>query len=223
MLIGRSQAALSGLTKPDAPRPTSVASIDDSAALERALDGCSVLVNCAPTRAAGERLVRAALDAGIHYVDAAGQQRHIRNIFEKYDDEATQCDVAIVPALGFDYAIGDCLAHLAAQSRQPASAVVIAYAIEGSEVTENSARAAATTEGPEVVYRDGGWRGVPFEFDRAWFEFPDPIGRSGASNTGPRDPRHDRGRSGTNALPHSGEPANRHSSAARRSPLHGRR
>jgi short subunit dehydrogenase-like uncharacterized protein len=104
MLIGRSQAALSGLTKPDAPRPTSVASIDDPAALERALDGCSVLVNCAPAEASGERLVRAALDAGIHYVDAAGAQQHIRSIFEKYDDEATQCDVAVIPALGFDYA-----------------------------------------------------------------------------------------------------------------------
>ena len=184
MLIGRSQAALSGLTKPDAPRPTSVASIDDPAALERALDGCSVLVNCAPAEASGERLVRAALDAGIHYVDAAVAQQHIRSIFEKYDDEATQCDVAVIPALGFDYAIGDCLAHVAAQSRQPASTVVIAYAIEGAEVTGNSARAAATTAGPEVVYRDGRWRRVPLEFDRAWFEFPDPVGRRQMSRYG---------------------------------------
>jgi short subunit dehydrogenase-like uncharacterized protein len=184
MLIGRSEAALSGLTKPDAPRPTSVASIDDPAALERALDGCSVLVNCAPAEASGERLVRAALDAGIHYVDAAGAQQHIRSIFEKYDDEATQCDVAVIPALGVDYAIGDCLAHLAAQSRQPASTVVIAYAIEGAEVIGNSARASATTVGPEVVYRDGRWRRVPLEFDRAWFEFPDPVGRQQMSRYG---------------------------------------
>ena len=58
----------------------------DAAALERALDGCQVLVNCAPAEAVGQRLVRAALDAGIHYVDAAGEQHHIRSIFERYDE-----------------------------------------------------------------------------------------------------------------------------------------
>jgi short subunit dehydrogenase-like uncharacterized protein len=183
-LIGRSQAALSHLCT-SVPRQTAVASIDDAAALERALEGCSVLVNCEPAETGGERLVRAALDAGIHYVDAAGEQYHIRSVFEKYDEEATQCDVAVVPALGFDYAIGDCLAHLAAQSHQPASEVVIAYAIEGSEVSGNSGHAAATTAaGREVVYREGRWRAVPFELDRAWFDFPDPVGRRQMSRYG---------------------------------------
>jgi short subunit dehydrogenase-like uncharacterized protein len=184
-LIGRSETSLSGLSTSGLRRQTAVASIDDAAALERALEGCQVLVNCAPAKAVGERLVRAALDAGIHYVDAAGEQHHIRNIFENYDEEATQCDVAIVPALGFDYAIGDCLAHLAAQSHQPASDVVIAYAIDGSDVSGNSVEAVATpTPGREVVYRDGRWRAVPFELDRAWFEFPNPIGRRRMSRYG---------------------------------------
>jgi short subunit dehydrogenase-like uncharacterized protein len=175
-LIARSQADLSRLT-------TSVASIDDPAALERALEGCHVLVNCAPADICGERLVRAALDAGIHYVDAAGDQRHIRRIFEKYDEEARQCDVAVVPALGFDYAIGDCLAHLAAQAHQPARTVVIAYAIESADVSGNGTGAAAPA-GREVVFRDGRWRVVPFEFDRAWFEFPEPAGRRQMSRYG---------------------------------------
>jgi short subunit dehydrogenase-like uncharacterized protein len=178
ILIGRSRRALATLTSSGTPRPTAVASMNDAAALERALDGCSVLVNCAPAAASGERLVRAALDAGIHYVDGAGGQDRIRSIFEKYDEEATQCDVAVVPALGFGNAIGDCLAHLAAQSRQPAASVVIAYAI-GSE-----ASAATTTAGREFVYRDGHWRSVPLEFDRAWFDFPAPIGRQRMSRYG---------------------------------------
>jgi short subunit dehydrogenase-like uncharacterized protein len=182
-LIGRSQGGLADLVPPGTSRPTAIASIDDAAALERALEGCSVLVNCTPAAASGERLVRAALDAGIHYVDAAREQRHIRNVFEKYDEEATQCDVAVVPALGFEYAIGDCLTHLAAQSHQPARTVVIAYAIEGSAVSGTRVRAVTTT-GPDVVYRDGRWRSVPFEFDRAWFEFPDPLGRRQMSRYG---------------------------------------
>ena len=174
-LIGRSPAALSRLPTSAGPHRTWVAPIDDPAALERALEGCSVLVNCAPAGICGERLVRAALDSGIHYVDAAVEQSHIRRLFEKYDEEARQCDVAIVPGLGFDYAIGDCLAHLAAQSHQPASSVAIAYTIEGTST--NGTNAAAAANGREVVYRDGRWRTVPLELDRAWFEFPDPIGR----------------------------------------------
>jgi short subunit dehydrogenase-like uncharacterized protein len=184
-VIGRDEASLSRLSPSAVPRHTAVASIDDAVALERALDGCQVLVNCAPAEAGGERLVRAALDAGIHYVDAAGEQHHIRNIFAKYDEEATQCDVAVVPALGLDYAIGDCLAHLAAQSHQPASEVVIAYAIEGSEVSGKSeGSVATTTDGKEVVYRNGRWRTVPFELDRAWFDFPNPVGRRQMSRYG---------------------------------------
>jgi short subunit dehydrogenase-like uncharacterized protein len=139
--------------------------------------------------------VRAALDAGIHYLDAAGDQQHIRRVFEQYDAEATQCDVAVVPALGFDYAIGDCLAHLAAQAHEPATTIVIAYAIEGSPDTGSGLRTSATTTaGPEVVYRDGQWRTVPLEIDRAWFEFPQPVGRRQMSRYGSGEvitvPRH---------------------------------
>src|SRR5262245_45207337 len=195
VLIGRNQSALSHLSSPGLPRPTAVAAIDDPAALERALDGCHVLVNCAPADAGGERLVRAALDEGIHYVDAAGEQHHIRRIFEQYDDEARQCDVAIVPALGFDYAVGDCLAHLAAQSHQPASEVVVAYAVENADVSGNNMRPPPTdTAGREVVYREGRWRTVPFEVDRAWFDFPEPVGRRQMSRYGSGEvitvPRH---------------------------------
>jgi len=184
MLIGASQTALAGVSPSATARPTAVAAINDSAALERALDGCSVLVNCAPARESGERLVRAALDAGIHYVDAAGGQEHIRTLFEKYDEEATQCDVAVVPALGFGNAIGDCLAHLAAQSRQPATSVVIAYAINAEASGMRRWTAATTTAGREFVYRDGSWRSVPLEIDRAWFDFPAPIGRQQMSRYG---------------------------------------
>lgn len=175
VLIGRSQAALARLTKSGTTRQTLVAAIDDAPALERALDGCHVLVNCAPAEMCGDRLVRAALDAGIHYVDAAGDQHHIRNLFDNYDEEATQCDVAVVPALGFGVAIGDCLAQLAAQAHQPADEVVIGYAIEGVEASGSHPQAGATT-GREVVYRGGEWRPVPFEFDRGWFPFPDQVG-----------------------------------------------
>ena len=105
-------------------------------------------------------------------------------MFEKYDDEATQCDVAVVPC-----------ARLRLRDRRlpgaPRGPVSSARQHRGDRVRDRGVRGereqragAATTAGPEVVYRDGRWRRVPFEFDRAWFEFPDPVGRRQMSRYG---------------------------------------
>src|SRR5687767_6836888 len=68
---------------------------------EKLLTGCAVVINCAPAVATGEPLIRAALDAGVHYVDAAGEQPFIRTVFERYGEDAAGRGVALVPALGF--------------------------------------------------------------------------------------------------------------------------
>jgi short subunit dehydrogenase-like uncharacterized protein len=176
-----------------------VAPIEDAAALGRALEGCAAVVNCAPAAACGDRLLYAALDTHAHYVDAAGEQHHIQRLFDAFGDEAGRRGIAIVPACGFDYAIGDCLAKLAARDCEPAAEIVIAYCIEGSDVSGNSAQNAANAPvAPEVVYRAGRWRPVPFELDRGAFDFPAPFGRRQMSRYGSGEvitvPRHTRTR-----------------------------
>jgi len=200
VLVGRNREAIERLA---ASRPSTrfgVAPVDDAAALGRAFDGCPVVINCAPAEACGEPIVRATLAARSHYVDAAGEQAHIRRLFDTFSDEAVRRGVAILPAVGFDYAIGDCLARLAASSHEPAEEVTVAYSIEGSEVSGNSAQAAATTTpGQEVVYRGQRWTRVPFELDRASFDFPAPVGRRQMSRYGSGEvitvPRHTKTRS----------------------------
>ena len=62
-----------------------VASVDDHASLRALLDGADVLINCAgPFTFAGEPVVRAAVDAGVHYVDSTGEQPFIRMVFDRY-------------------------------------------------------------------------------------------------------------------------------------------
>lgn len=175
-----------------------VAATDDAAALRVWLGGCRVLVNCAGALSeVGERLIAAALDAGVHYIDAAGEQRHIRRVFEQHGLDAEPRGVALVPAFGFDYAIGDCLAHLTARDLQPAEEILLAYAIEGPDVQGNSLQFAAERPGGgEVLFEQGRWRPARPEIYRRSIDFPAPFGRQAMARYGSGEiitvPRHTR-------------------------------
>jgi short subunit dehydrogenase-like uncharacterized protein len=173
---------------------------DDQPSLRALLDGCEVVINCAPASLTGESLIRGALDAGTHYLDAAGEQAFIRAVFERNGEEAERRGVVIAPALGFDYALGDCLARLTADGNEPLRELVIAYALSGTGVSRDSLDAAGRGEpGEEVVYEDGSWRPAPQGVRRISFRFPPPIELqpmqrygSGEAITVPRHTRTDR-------------------------------
>jgi short subunit dehydrogenase-like uncharacterized protein len=174
------------------------ARLEDPGSLKALLDGCEVVVNCAGSLA-GERLVGAAIETGAHYVDPAGEQPFIRKLFECYGEAATRRGVALVPALGFDCAPGDCIARLAAQGHEPLRELVIAYALSGAGTSRHAVLAPGAEPGAEVIYRDGGWAPAPSAVQRASFRFPPPLGRqpmqryaSGEVITVPRHTRTER-------------------------------
>jgi short subunit dehydrogenase-like uncharacterized protein len=176
--LAREAGPSSGTARRGRPPVARTARVEDAAELKAALQGCAVVVNCGPASICGDAIIQAALAAGAHYLDASGEQDFVRHVFDRYDAEAKRVDLVIVPAMGFDYAIGDCLARIAARPREPLDEVVIAYSVEGSDVAANSVRfAVSTPRGHEVVYRNREWRRVPFEIDYAAFDFPAPIGR----------------------------------------------
>jgi short subunit dehydrogenase-like uncharacterized protein len=196
VLSGRDAHKLERAAQHFAPE-TSVrpARADDPPALRALLRGQRVLVNCAPTGVCGEPLVNAALEAGVHYVDASGDQSFIRKLFEHYDVAARQRGVALVPGAGFDYAPGDCLARVVADRLDPVDELVVAYALDGAGVSNNSARGAAQSDHVgEVVYQKGMWRPPSFGVWRASFPFPAPVGRRPVTRYGSGEvvmvPRH---------------------------------
>jgi short subunit dehydrogenase-like uncharacterized protein len=170
-------AALAGSYGPDAEWVK--APIGEQAALEEWLSGCAVVVNPAGTLAGiGETLIVRAMAAGAHYVDAAGEQPFIRRVFEVHAPEAGRAGVALVPAMGLDYAPGDALAAVVARGRQPAREVLVAYAISGADVGANSMRFAAQAPlGHEVFYESGQWLRARSGIYRRYVEFPPPFGR----------------------------------------------
>jgi short subunit dehydrogenase-like uncharacterized protein len=85
--------------------PTKAVSLDDDGALRDLLEDAAVVINCAgPFTLAGDALVRAAIATGTHYVDSTGEQSFIQMVFERHGGAAERAGVALLPALGFDYA-----------------------------------------------------------------------------------------------------------------------
>jgi hypothetical protein len=97
----------------DAPAdvPQRVAALDDAAALDRALAGCAVLINCAgPFLDTARPLVEAALRAGCHYIDVTAEQPSARAVLEDFDAPARAAGVVVMPAAGFYGGLADLLA-----------------------------------------------------------------------------------------------------------------
>jgi short subunit dehydrogenase-like uncharacterized protein len=163
--------------------PTRAVPLDDDRALRDLLDGASAVINCAgPFTLAGDALARAAIATRTHYVDSTGEQSFIRMIFDRHGRAAERAGVALVPALGFDYAFGDCIARLAASDLEPLDELTVAYAVEGLGMTRGTLRSGLEMmKGGDVVYEDEQWKPAPRGVFKASFDFPEPIGRQAVS------------------------------------------
>src|SRR5204862_5875390 len=117
------------------------AALDDRDALRHAFGDCAAVINCAgPFTRLGEPVVRAAVETGTHYVDTTGEQPFMQRVFERHEDAAHAAEVAVVPAVGFDYLPGDLISRLAARDVEPATEVVVAYWVTGLAATRCTLR-----------------------------------------------------------------------------------
>ena len=158
--------------------PATAAPLGDVRALRELLAGATAVINCAgPFTLAGDALVQAAIATGTHYVDSTGEQSFIKMVFDRHGRTAERAGVALVPALGFDYAPGDCIAHLSARGLEPLAELTMAYAVQGFGMSRGTLRSGLEMmKGGDVVYEDEQWRPAPGGVFRAGFDFPEPIG-----------------------------------------------
>ncbi|MFZ4735954.1 MAG: saccharopine dehydrogenase family protein [Bradymonadia bacterium] len=91
-------------------RPTT---LDDSAALDRALAGVKVVLHCAgPFSRTARPMVDACLRNGVHYLDITGEIEVFEAVAAR-GPEAERAGVMLMPGVGFDVVPTDCLAaHL---------------------------------------------------------------------------------------------------------------
>lgn len=87
-----------------------VFSVEDAPALREGLRDVSVVLNCAgPFQHTADAIVRACLDAGIHYLDITGELGVIESMAHR-DEAAKSAGVTLMPAAGFDVVPTDCMA-----------------------------------------------------------------------------------------------------------------
>jgi short subunit dehydrogenase-like uncharacterized protein len=180
VLSGRSAGKLRALASElGGDPPVRPASLDDRDALRHVLGDCAAVINCAgPFMRYGEPVVRAAVETGTHYVDTTGEQPFMRFIYERLDDAAKAAEVAVVPAVGFDYVPGDLISALASRGVEPLSEIVIAYAARGFAATRGTLHSGLEMlRSGGLEYRDGSVRPVGWRPRRVHFTFPEPIGR----------------------------------------------
>jgi short subunit dehydrogenase-like uncharacterized protein len=155
------------------------ARIDDPAALRELLFGCAAVINCAgPFVLHGEPVLRAAVETSTHYLDTSGEQAWMRLAFERYGPGAADAEVAVIPAMGFDYVPGDMIAALTADDMGEVDEVTIAYGWFDLQPTRGTMRSTLEIlSGQAVEWRKLQWLPAEKPLAPASFDFAEPIGR----------------------------------------------
>lgn len=178
VLAGRDAGALDALARDlGGSTQVRVAELDDHAALRKAAERSVVLINCAgPFSHSGEPVVSAALAAGCHYLDHAAEPRHVKHLFDAFQERARAANTVVIPGMSFYGALADLLADLLGKGARQ-DTVTVAYAIGGWRLTTASKATAAQLIGADrVLYTDGAHRVAPARSTPASFEFPPPVG-----------------------------------------------
>ncbi|MCU1229015.1 MAG: hypothetical protein JWO97_1899 [Acidobacteria bacterium] len=130
------------------------------------LDGVSLVLHCAgPFVQTSAPMVRACLDAGVHYLDITGEISVFEAIFA-LDDEARRRNVMLVPGVGFDVVPTDCLAAQLAAQMPDATELVLAFHPKGGELSRGTMKTMIESIGEGgAIRRNGRIVRVPVAFD----------------------------------------------------------
>jgi short subunit dehydrogenase-like uncharacterized protein len=135
-LVGRDAARLARAAEPFRGATRRWVPAWDEDGLARAFEGCNAIISCAgPFNLAGWPVVRAAIAARVPYCDSSGEQAFIRRVFEELDGDARAAGVALVPAAGFDYVLGDLGGHIAASALGEIDTIEVVYAVAGGAMS----------------------------------------------------------------------------------------
>jgi short subunit dehydrogenase-like uncharacterized protein len=164
----------------DVKRPDSVHALVDR--------GDVLVTTVGPFTQWGEPAVRAAVAAGAHYLDSAGEPRFIRDVFERHGPQAEAAGCALVTAFGYDWVPGNLAGALALrEAGDLAASIEIGYFAPGSNAATSlspgtRATMVAITLEPAFAWRSG--RLVTVPSSNRWRTFDLPGGRAEAISVG---------------------------------------
>lgn len=174
-LAGRSISKVKGvidrLTGIDAARAGEIgvleASAHDYASLQRLAASARVIINTVGPYSllGGSDVVRAAAEAGIGYVDLAGESAYVSQIIEAYAARAQETGAVVVPSCGFDALPFDLTTFLAAQelmrSGHSAGHAICGYDVRGGVSGGTLASTVNKRNSPAQLYLDDAYMLCP--------------------------------------------------------------
>nr|WP_236673566.1 saccharopine dehydrogenase NADP-binding domain-containing protein [Comamonas sp. JC664] len=141
------------------------ANLDDSSALERALEGVAVIINCAgPFLDTAESVVAAALRTRVHYLDVSAEQASATMLFERFSAAAKDAGTLVLPAMGFYGGFADLLATAATEGWSEVDALHTGIALDAwwpTAGTRNTGRLPRRPMPPGGPRNDSWWRYAP--------------------------------------------------------------
>jgi hypothetical protein len=156
ILAGRDAKQLEALGAAHPTLDCRIASIEDPASLDRALDGAVAVVNCAgPFLDTATPVIDAALRARIHSLDVAAEQRAVLDAFERHGDAAMRAGVAVIPGMAFYGGLADLLATAAMGDWPQADAIDIGVALDSWHPTAGTRLTGQRNHDPRLVVTDG--------------------------------------------------------------------
>src|SRR3954468_24011283 len=161
VLAARNAQALEGLSADlgggfetavaDVARPESVRAL-----VER---GDVLLSTVGPFVRYGEPALRAAVDAGAHYLDSTGEGPFIRRVFEEFGPQAERSGCALLTAMAFDWVPGNLAGGLAlAEAGEAATRVDVGYFLLGTVAASGGTRGSGACSMLEPGYSFRGGR-----------------------------------------------------------------
>jgi len=134
VLAARSQARVEALASQLGGLEFALADIARPASVRALVEAGDVLISTVgPFVRWGDPAVRAAIDAGAHYLDSTGEPPFIRDVFERHGIAAETAGVGLLTAFGYDYVPGNLAGALALrEAGERAVSVDVAYFLGGA-------------------------------------------------------------------------------------------
>jgi short subunit dehydrogenase-like uncharacterized protein len=136
------------------------------------LDGVDAVLHCAgPFVHTSAPMVKACLDAGVHYLDITGEISVFEAIMAM-NDAAVQRGVTLIPGVGFDVVPTDCLAAMLAARLPGATELELAFFTPKAELSRGTLKTMIESIGEGgAIRRDGRIVRVPPAYDARTIPF----------------------------------------------------
>lgn len=154
-----------------------IADASDPGALDDALSGASIVINCAgPFIDTAFPVIDAALRAHIPYLDVTAEQAVAYAIFRSRHEEALEAAVPVVPAAAFFGGLADLLVSVASRGLANTEEIAIAVGLDSWQPTLGTRLTGQRNKAPRLVRQGGILRPIESPPPTGRWSYPDPLG-----------------------------------------------